>query len=225
MRRFSLLVFALVTACSGPSTLSGTTDMNGMMERHMAPLPPDYVGIRNPVTADAESLSRGQVLYAENCAACHGDNGWGDGPAAANLDPAPAPLAHTVSMLSEGYLFYRLSEGGNLPPFNSAMPAWKEKLTETERWDLINYLHSLGDDTMGDDMMEMMSWMMAPWWIIGWALIVGLIAVSVIGVVWAIRRPRSETPLTILQRRYVSGEITTEQFEMMKHNLNNEPEK
>lgn len=56
-------------------------------------------------------------------------------------------------MLSDDYLFYRISEGGNVAPFNSAMPAWKEILTETERWDVINYTRSLGgEDMMGDGM-------------------------------------------------------------------------
>ena len=35
---------------------------------------------------------RGQRLFAQACAACHGSEGQGDGPGAADLDPAPRDL-------------------------------------------------------------------------------------------------------------------------------------
>ena len=38
-----------------------------------------------------------------------------------------------------GELFYWISEG---IPFTQ-MPAWKEKLSETERWEIIRYLQAL----------------------------------------------------------------------------------
>ena len=38
----------------------------------------------------APDLKRGAALYAAQCAACHGAQGRGDGPAAKGLDPAPA---------------------------------------------------------------------------------------------------------------------------------------
>jgi hypothetical protein len=68
----------------------------------------------------------------------------GDGPAGANLDPAPAPLAHTSRMLGDDLSFWRISEGGVMPPFNSAMPAWKDSVEEQGRWDLVNYIRALG---------------------------------------------------------------------------------
>lgn len=39
--------------------------------------------------AQAPNLARGAALYQSLCATCHGVTGAGDGPAAANLDPAP----------------------------------------------------------------------------------------------------------------------------------------
>lgn len=68
----------------------------------------------------------------------------GDGPGMPVLDPAPAPLAHTSQMLGDDYLFWRITMGGNLEPFNSGMPAWKEVLDEQSRWDVINYVRALG---------------------------------------------------------------------------------
>lgn len=154
-------LFAACTANPSNSS-SGTAarvDMAGMMERHMAPVPAEYASLRNPVAADAESLARGQAIYQANCVACHGEKGWGDGPAAATLNPPPAPIAHTASMLSDAYLFYRISEGGNQAPFSSAMPAFQQALDERARWDLVNYMRSLDGGMMNGGMMnEMMNW-------------------------------------------------------------------
>ncbi len=151
----------------------------GMMQRHMAPLPAQYAGLTSPIPADAESLARGKAIYEAKCAVCHGDGGWGDGPAAANLDPPPAAIAHTAQMLSDAYLLYRISEGGGFAPFNSAMPMWKDELSETERWDVINYIRSLGSNTMmtgGGMMMDGgLWWMMGLWWFLG-----GMLALAVI---------------------------------------------
>ena len=118
--------------------------MGGMRARHMAQIPKTYQGQKNIVTPDQASISRGEEMYIVNCATCHGDGGMGDGPSMPALDPAPAPLAHTSMMLSDDYLYWRISEGGSQPPFSSAMPAWKEVLDKQDRWDVINYLRALG---------------------------------------------------------------------------------
>ncbi|RMF00360.1 MAG: hypothetical protein D6768_12955 [Chloroflexi bacterium] len=124
--------------------MMGEMGPGGMMARHHATIDSEYAGLTNPVAPDAESLARGESLYTLQCATCHGDGGMGDGPAGVALDPAPAPVAHTSRMLGDDYLFWRISEGGNLSPFNSAMPGFKSRLTEQERWDIINYIHALG---------------------------------------------------------------------------------
>src|SRR3546814_7611277 len=38
------------------------------------------------------NLARGQQLYAEQCAGCHGADGHGDGPLARQLEPKPVDL-------------------------------------------------------------------------------------------------------------------------------------
>jgi mono/diheme cytochrome c family protein len=117
---------------------------SGMMERHHAEVPAEYVDLVNTTPADEDSLARGQVVYAAQCETCHGATGMGEGPAGQGLNPAPAPIAHTSQMLSDGYLYWRISEGGH--NFGTAMPAWNEALSQQARWDLINYMRSLGSD-------------------------------------------------------------------------------
>lgn len=117
---------------------------SGMMARHHATVPQPYAGLTNPLPADQASLDRGTELYSTLCASCHGDGGMGDGSAGANLDPAPAPVAHTSQMMGDDMLFWRISEGGMMEPFNSVMPAWKASLDEEARWDLVNTIRALG---------------------------------------------------------------------------------
>ncbi|MBX3060797.1 MAG: c-type cytochrome [Anaerolineae bacterium] len=158
MRQKALLALALViglVACGGmmpaseepaasPGMGMGMGQQSGMMARHSAPIPETYAGLSNPVMADESSLERGAVLFTTHCASCHGDGGMGDGSASAGLDPAPAPIAHTRQMMGDSYLFWRISEGGAISPFNSTMPAWKDALDEQARWDMINYMRALG---------------------------------------------------------------------------------
>jgi len=95
--------------------------------------------IKNPVAASPDILKAAKTLYITNCAPCHGEKGKGDGPAAASLTPKPAD--HTSAALhneSDGSLFWKLSEG------RTPMPQYKKILTETQRWELIDYIRSLG---------------------------------------------------------------------------------
>lgn len=135
------------SAAEDPSPTAAARPMmgpgSGMMARHHATIPADYGGLQSPVPADEESIARGADIYQTNCVTCHGDEGLGDGPGSAGLDPAPAPVAHTSGMMADDYLFWRISEGGAMAPFNSAMPSWKAALDEEARWDVINYLRAL----------------------------------------------------------------------------------
>lgn len=115
---------------------------SGMGQRHHSRVPEPYTGIVNPVPASEDSLARGEEIYAVNCATCHGDGGMGDGPGGKNLDPLPAPIAHTSQMMADDYLFWRISEGGT--PFGTAMIPYVDILDEQSRWDVINYLRALG---------------------------------------------------------------------------------
>jgi mono/diheme cytochrome c family protein len=155
-----MLLLGSLTACSlfradpAPSQIPGESidpaqhmgAGRGMMSRHHANIPEQYSGFRNPILADEESLSLGEDIYSENCAICHGDGGMGDGSGGANLNPAPAPIAHTSLMLSDSYLFWRISEGG--VDFETGMPAYQDLLDEKSRWDVINYIRSLGSQTV-----------------------------------------------------------------------------
>lgn len=93
----------------------------------------------NPIAANAESIAAGKDLYATNCVPCHGSTGLGDGPSAAGLNPPPADLRSHVPLHGDGQLFQFIS--GGFP--GSAMPAFNGKMSDTQMWNLVNYLRSL----------------------------------------------------------------------------------
>ena len=99
-------------------------------------------------TATPEALARGKKLFADNCTACHGDAGKGDGPAAASLKPAPRNFTSSKGW-TRGYtiadLYTTLSEGIEATP----MPSF-DTLPPPDRFALAHYIQSLGKFDHGD---------------------------------------------------------------------------
>jgi mono/diheme cytochrome c family protein/plastocyanin len=108
--------------------------------------------------ADSESLTNGKQLYIQNCAACHGENGNGDGVFADDLAQAgkeslqnmagseemsrqtPAAFSDPKRMLgaSPALLQGKILRGG----MGTGMPMWGPIFTEDQIWDLIAYIYS-----------------------------------------------------------------------------------
>lgn len=106
-------------------------------ERWIAPASAD--SIQSPLAASAESVAKGEELFNMYCFSCHGDTGYGDGPAGGSMGIRPANFHdQKVKSQKDGALYWKLSNGkGNMPPF-------KEALTEEQRWQLIVFLRELG---------------------------------------------------------------------------------
>lgn len=97
--------------------------------------------------AFAEHVADGRRVYYENCFFCHGDLLSGEGMFAHGLNPIPTNFqdGSIIPILQEGFLFWRIAKGGpGLPdeagPWDSAMPAWENFLTEDEMWNVILFL-------------------------------------------------------------------------------------
>ncbi len=90
----------------------------------------------NPSPADPASIARGGEVYVQNCQTCHGEQGRGDGPSAAGLTPPPADLRQHIPLHGDSELFAFVTNGID----GTAMPAWEDRLTEEQRWDVVNYL-------------------------------------------------------------------------------------
>jgi putative copper resistance protein D len=118
---------------------------------------------RPSVSYQAVSVGSGEALYRAHCASCHGPGGRGDGPGGAGLPKPPADLtaAHAVQHTA-GDMFWWLTHGieaAGMPPFGSV-------LSEEERWDLINFIRTLGAGERARQMTALVPpgrpWLVAP---------------------------------------------------------------
>ncbi len=102
------------------------------------PVPEEARKVANPVPATSDSIAAGKALYSDNCEQCHGERGKGDGPEAEMYKTKPADFsdAHMMSEMTDGEVFYKITEG------RRPMPSFKKKLTDTQRWQLVNYLRT-----------------------------------------------------------------------------------
>jgi mono/diheme cytochrome c family protein len=93
----------------------------------------------NPIQVSAPALAAGRSIYMDKCAQCHGQTGKGDGPDAASYYPSPTSLVDTkhMSSVTDGEIFYQISQG------RKPMPAFKKRLSEEQRWQLVLYVRSL----------------------------------------------------------------------------------
>ncbi len=82
------------------------------------------------VIASGKEMYDGKKSLDVNCAACHGLNGMPVLTGTRDLRDASL-----VNQWSDGYWFWRISDG--VP--DTAMTAWKEKLSEEEIWQVIAY--------------------------------------------------------------------------------------
>jgi mono/diheme cytochrome c family protein len=124
--KLKLLVIAAVTGAIGVAIAA--------QEEWTAP--PRAAAKKNPVAADATSIGRGKTVYTAECASCHGAAGKGDGPSAKDLEKSPGDMTKIGSQ-SDGALFWKITEG------KKPMASFSTKLTEQQRWDVINYMHTL----------------------------------------------------------------------------------
>jgi mono/diheme cytochrome c family protein len=104
--------------------------------------PDDAKKVKNPIPPTQETLAAAQQLFADNCLLCHGEKGEGDGPGAKTIKVKPANFTDPKLQASEtdGALFWKMSNG------RGPMPAWKDELTDQERWQLVGYIRKLGKD-------------------------------------------------------------------------------
>lgn len=101
-----------------------------------------------PLPTTAPDLQRGATLYAQNCVACHGQTGLGDGAAGAQMDPAPTNFyeleRHNARSLFG--LFTTISIG----VADTGMTSFAN-LDEQSRWDLAFYVGHLASKDLPTD--------------------------------------------------------------------------
>lgn len=77
-------------------------------------------------------------LYQKQCKSCHGEDGDGNGNRASELSVTPTNFTNAPEMnrLTDGELFWKITHG------HRPMPAFEDKLNETERWQVVDYIRA-----------------------------------------------------------------------------------
>ena len=100
----------------------------------------DVVAYVLNLSVTLNELSDGMVIYRQECQACHGDKGRGDGPQAASLAVKPPdwsdPAVLAQASLQE--LFDATSQGDA-----QGMPGYSGKLDEGQIWSAVSYMRTL----------------------------------------------------------------------------------
>lgn len=136
----SRTIWVLIAAVAGWLWLTGSA---GARQGSHPPEPhrhPDAMKIKNPVLSDDASIAEGKKLYVRYCAMCHGPTAKGDGSMAL-AGGTPSDLTDEVweHGSSDGEIFVVIRDGTT-----SDMESYKDRLTEKQTWQVVNYIRSLG---------------------------------------------------------------------------------
>lgn len=144
---FSRKLFIVVLAATATLLFSGC----GLSLAGDVTPPPNYrQPTRVPVDEPASSTSafplvppdpvRGEQIFVEKCAPCHGDTGKGDGPRAGDLPNPTAPIGdRKFARNARPVDWYQMVTNGDLGRY---MPGFSS-LSDRERWDVVAYAFRL----------------------------------------------------------------------------------
>lgn len=98
--------------------------------------------LQNPVKATATSIAKGKNLFKKDCATCHGAKADGNSPTGKALNPPASDLTDATWKHggTDGEIFATISKG----VAGTGMTSWEKSIPETGRWNLVNYIKSLG---------------------------------------------------------------------------------
>ena len=128
-----MLTVVLLTYAYSSGDATGADSISG---KWLSPAP--SAAKNNPIASSHESIGAGQKIYSKTCAMCHGKGGDADGPAVIELNIHPAKLSDPkLATESDGALFWKITTG------KKPMPAYGKRLSESDRWHLVNYIRTL----------------------------------------------------------------------------------
>ena len=93
---------------------------------------------KSAVKDDDATIKAGKDLWTQNCKSCHGVKGLGDGAKAEKIEISCGDFSSKdFQGLSDGALYWKITEG------RKPMPSFKDKLSDTDRWQIVAYTRTL----------------------------------------------------------------------------------
>jgi mono/diheme cytochrome c family protein len=134
MRRFTTAIIALSTvALAGLLALPLSAQNPGGSDEGKK--------LKNPVASSPESIKAGQAAFQKNCRFCHGADAKGNGPMAPEgTHPSNLTDDKWDRGSTDGEIFLVIRDGAG-PKFD--MKGYKSKMSETDIWNVVNYVRSL----------------------------------------------------------------------------------
>ena len=128
-RNLILFAFALIFLAAAAAVIFSLNSWN---------VPASARRLNNPVPATESAVGEGMFVYSQHCKDCHGEDGNGQGAKARDLAVMPTDFtnAREMSRLTDGELFWKITHG------RRPMPAFEDKLTPTERWQVVDYIRT-----------------------------------------------------------------------------------
>lgn len=161
MRATAVLALCAVLVTGG-APLSVAAERHMMQPRVPADKLTEARALTSPLPDASESVEQGKVLYngKGTCFNCHGKDGSGNGPVAAQLDPSPRNFQHDGFWRhrTEGEIFWVIKHGAP----GTAMVGFADVLSDEEIWAIIQYerrfsgTHGPGMMGQGEGMEPMM---------------------------------------------------------------------
>ena len=93
--------------------------------------------VTNPMDSTEALLDDGEELYITFCAACHGENGDGQGLVGQRIKGVPSYKVGRVSEVSEGHIFHVITHG------KGRMGAHGSQISQEDRWKIVEYVQLL----------------------------------------------------------------------------------
>jgi mono/diheme cytochrome c family protein len=134
---FALAGFVSMRADNPPSKMESTL-AGRAMDASVARAAPKMA---NPVTPDEVNLVAGARLYRDHCTLCHGDPAHPKSPLADSLNPPAPQFMDDMPNMPEHQNYYILQHGIRW----TAMPGWKNVLSEREIWQTVSFLSHMHD--------------------------------------------------------------------------------
>ena len=103
----------------------------------------EFKKLKSPVPYTEKSIKRGQLLFRNRCAECHGPDGKAQIDVIADASDLTSPKLY-LSGTTEGEIFRSIRDGAGV-----SMPPYKMQIRrEEDMWHLVNFIRSLWPKNM-----------------------------------------------------------------------------